>query len=150
MSFQTYFLKTFLMIFLGLTFLSMGSCSSIVKTSGNFPDPNIVSQLEEGQITKGEVAELLGSPSTVGNFGDDSWFYINERDEQIAWFEREIKQRQVLVLRFDSKGVLREKRNIKLENGINVVPVGRTTPTYGHSLGFLDQIVGNFRRFTGK
>jgi len=150
MIFKTYFPKAYRVCIFGVYFLLISACSSIVKTSGNFPDPDIVAQLEEGQITKGEVAELLGSPSTVGNFGDDSWFYINERDEKIAWFEREIKQRQVLVLRFDSNGLLIKKDQIKLENGIDVVPVKRTTPTYGHSLGFIDQIVGNFRRFTGK
>ena len=150
MIFKTLFLKIFLIFLLGIYFSLMTACSSVVKMSGNFPDPNIVAQLEEGQVSKGEVAELLGSPSTIGNFGDDSWFYINEQDEKIAWFEREIKQRQVLVLRFDSNGILQKKEQIRLENGIHVVPVERTTPTYGHSIGFFNQIVGNFRRFTRK
>ena len=136
-------------LFIGIL-LSIVACSGTLKTRGNTPDPDIVSELKVGQVAKKEVEELLGSPSSMASFGEETWFYINEQTEDLAWFKPEVKNRQVLVLKFDSSGILSKKEQISLVDGESVTPVGRVTPTYGHEFGFFDQLFGNFRRFTNK
>ena len=124
------------------------SCSGTLHNRGNIPDPNMISELKIGQVAKNEVEELLGSPSSKTSFGEETWFYINEKTENVAWFKTKIKTRQVLVLRFDALGILSKKEQISLSDGELVTPVSRVTPTYGHEFGFFEQIIGNFRRFS--
>jgi len=128
---------------------ALSACSPRIHTRGNLPDPDMVAELTAGDITKEEVAELLGSPSTVASFGNEAWFYISERTEAVAWFEPEVMERNVLVLEFDKDGVLVEKIKVGLDAANKVIPVDRRTLTHGSKLTVIEQIVGNFRRFSG-
>lgn len=130
--------------------VAIGACSPRAATRGNLPDPDLVAQLKEGDITRDEVAEFLGSPSSVAPFGDEVWFYISEQTETLAWFEPEIKDRQVLALHFDKAGTLVKIQTAGLEEGNKLAPVERKTKTHGLKLTFLEQLVGNFRRFSNK
>ena len=65
---------------LGLV-LAVSACSPRAHTRGNLPDPKKVSQLKVGDISREEVIEFLGSPSSRASFGDEVWFYISEQTE---------------------------------------------------------------------
>jgi len=127
--------------------LAVAACSPRVHTRGNLPDPDVVAELKPGDITKDEVAELLGSPSSTAVFGGEIWLYISERAETFAWFKPEVKERNILVVSFDEDGILKEVERVGLDAANNVVPVDRTTPTHGSKLTFLEQVVGNLQRF---
>lgn len=130
--------------------VAVGACSPRAQTRGNLPDPDMVAQLTEGDITREEVEEFLGSPSSVTTFGDEVWLYISEQTETLAWFEPEIKNRQVLALHFDKEGILTKIETAGLDEAKKLQPVERQTPTHGNKLTFLEQLVGNFRRFSNK
>jgi outer membrane protein assembly factor BamE (lipoprotein component of BamABCDE complex) len=53
----------------------------------------------------------------------------------------------VLVVRFDEQGILEEIGTLRGEDGQEVVLVSRETPTAGHELTLIEQIVGNIGRF---
>ena len=134
-----------------LSFVSFASaCTPRIHTSGNLPDKGKVAELKPGDITKDEVAEILGSPSTIATFGKETWFYISERTETLAWLKPEVKERHVLMLEFDKKGILTDKTEVGLDAANKVIPIDRQTPTYGSKMTVIEQIVGNFRRFTGR
>jgi len=133
-----------------LVFVSaLSACAPRIQTRGNLPDQDRVDELKAGDISKNEVAEILGSPSTTGSFGNEAWFYISERTETLAWFEPKIMERKVLVLEFDKEGVLAEKYTVGLDAANKVIPNDRQTPTHGNKMTVIEQLVGNFRRFTG-
>ena len=145
-----YISKRFLAVIamLGLV-LAVSACSPRAHTRGNLPDPKKVSQLKEGDISREEVIEFLGSPSSRASFGDEVWFYISEQTETFAWFEPEIKNRQVLALHFDRDGTLNKIEVSGLDQANSVIPIDRKTPTHGNKMTVLEQLVGNFRRFSG-
>jgi outer membrane protein assembly factor BamE (lipoprotein component of BamABCDE complex) len=145
-----YISKRFLAVIamLGLV-LAVSACSPRAHTRGNLPDPKKVSQLKAGDISREEVIEFLGSPSSRASFGDEVWFYISEQTETFAWFEPEIKNRQVLALHFDKDGTLNKIEVSGLDQANSVIPIDRKTPTHGNKMTVLEQLVGNFRRFSG-
>jgi outer membrane protein assembly factor BamE (lipoprotein component of BamABCDE complex) len=145
-----YISKQFLAVIamLGLV-LAVSACSPRAHTRGNLPDPKKVSQLKAGDISREEVIEFLGSPSSRASFGDEVWFYISEQTETFAWFEPEIKNRQVLALHFDKDGTLNKIEVSGLDQANSVIPIDRKTPTHGNKMTVLEQLVGNFRRFSG-
>ena len=127
----------------------IAACSSRIDQRGNLPDPDTLANVEVGHINKQGLADLLGSPSSVSSFDGDTWYYISERTEKVAFFEPKVLERKVLVFRFDPKGVLSEMNELGMEDATNIEMVSRKTPTAGNEVGVLRQIFGNLGRFDG-
>ena len=132
----------------GALCLILVACGSRVDTRGNPLDPERLSEIKSGEITREEVLEMIGSPSNITTFGNEKWYYIAEQTETIAFFAPKVVGRQVVILHFDKQGVLEKLQTLDAESGRRVQHVERTTPTYGNKLTALEQIIGNFQRFT--
>ncbi len=94
-----------------------------------------------------QVAEILGSPSNISTFDQETWYYVSMRTETTAFFEPDVMTRQVVILRFDKAGTLADVRTIGLEEGRDVLPVERETPTSGNEMTIIEQILGNLGKF---
>ena len=129
--------------------IMLSGCQSRIDVRGNLPNPDLLQDIEVGHITKNEVAELLGTPSSVAPFSSNTWYYISERIETVAFFEPEVLQRRVIVIKFDDKGVARTLNSYGLEDARRIQMVERTTPTSGRELTILKQLFGNLGRFEG-
>lgn len=123
------------------------ACTPRIDVRGNLPDPERLSEITPGEQTREEVSEILGSPSSVAMFDKETWYYVSQRSETLAFFEPEIKERNIVILRFDKNGILSAIEKLGVSDGQDVLPVERTTPTSGNTLNFWDQIFGNLGRF---
>jgi len=92
----------------------------------------------------------LGTPSSVGVFDGETWFYISERTEKVAFLDPKVIDRKVIVIKFDNRGVVSDMTTLGMEDGHEVAIVERKTPTAGQELGLLKQLFGNIGRFEGK
>jgi len=131
----------------GLAALAVTACSPIVDQRGNLPDQAKLDEIKPGVTTKEAVSQLLGTPSSVSTFNDKTWYYISRRTEQVAFFEPEVKQQDVVAIAFDDSGVVRDVARRNLADSRFVDPSARETPAPGHELGFFEQLLGNVGRF---
>jgi outer membrane protein assembly factor BamE (lipoprotein component of BamABCDE complex) len=129
--------------------LVLAGCSPTIDQRGNLPEPEAVLAVQPGIHDRTQVAEILGSPSTMGTFNDKTWYYISKRTETVAFFDPDVIDQEVLVVRFDDAGVVNDMKVYGLEDGRLVEPVDRVTPTYGNELTIVQQLIGNLGRFTG-
>ena len=136
-------------LFLGVSLLalSLSACESRKNTRGNLLDPERVVEIRPGEQSREEVAEILGSPSSVTPFGSDTWYYISQRIETFAFFEPKVMERQIVVVSFDKKGIVSKIDTLGLEKGQKIIPVARKTPTHGNEMTVLEQMIGNLGRF---
>ena len=134
-------------LLLGVLLVTLGACGVRVESRGNLLDPELVANIADGGISKAEISEILGSPSSVNTFGKETWYYIGERTETFAFFAPEVKERQVLIIKFDDKGAMQSLRHKDLTDGRQLAHVERLTPTFGQELTVIGQIIGNFQRF---
>ena len=133
----------------GVLAFSVLGCAPRVDTRGNLPDPDVLADIKPGQQSRDEVAEILGSPSSIAAFDQETWYYISKRTETFAFFEPEVQDRRVVVVRFDAKGIVADLKYLGLEDGRAVNLIDRETPTAGNEVTFLQQIFGNVGRFSG-
>jgi outer membrane protein assembly factor BamE (lipoprotein component of BamABCDE complex) len=131
----------------GLLAPGLAACAPQVDTRGNLPDPETVLEVQPGVHDRDQVATILGSPSTVATFEDDTWYYISRRTEKIAFFEPEVVDQQVLVVKFGQDGLVADMAVYGMEDGQVIEPVERTTPTSGREMTILQQLFGNIGRF---
>jgi outer membrane protein assembly factor BamE (lipoprotein component of BamABCDE complex) len=132
---------------LGLGVL-LGGCQEKILQHGNVPDEDQVVQIMPGQDDKNRVEQLLGSPSTTGTFGDDTWYYISKRTAQTAFFDPDTIDQGVLEIGFDAQGIVEDMKIYDQADGRLVATVDRTTPTHGNELTIIQQLLGNFGRFS--
>jgi len=132
---------------LGAAIAATPACTTRIATHGNLPDPEKLADIVPGEISKDGVVEILGSPSSVGMFGDEVWYYISERKETTAFFAPELTDRKVVAVHFDSDGVVSAVDTLGIEDGRAVEPVDRETPTAGNEMTIIQQILGNLGRY---
>ena len=128
--------------------LMLSACAvSRVYTRGNLPDPGRVSELIPGETTGDDIRNSLGSPSSVNTFGNETWYYISEKVEIVAFLSPKVLERNILIIEFNPKRQMTQVVTLGLDAGRELAHVERITPTFGQELTVLDQIIGNFNRF---
>jgi len=128
--------------------LSSSACAPRVATHGFMPRDELINQLSPGQQDKGMVQQLMGSPSSIGTFDEDTWYYITQRTENKSFFRPMIIDQTVLALVFDDQDVLQSIVKYGLEEAQLIEPLEKKTPTVGRKLTILQQLFGNFGRFS--
>lgn len=125
----------------------LAGCAGRVETHGIPLDQDLVAKIRPGVHGKAEVARLLGSPSSTSLFTNEAWYYIGDQDETIAFLNRTVTDRKVMIVRFDGAGTVTGVEQFGLERSQDVELVERETPSFGESMSAVEQIIGNLGRF---
>lgn len=127
----------------------IAGCDPIVDARGHGVDPQDLKQVVVGQTSMEDIQALLGSPSARSDYGDTTWYYITEKKETYGPMATEVTEQTVTAITFDANQVVTGITDRSKADGKEVVLVDKTTPTEGHSLGALEQLLGNVGRFSG-
>ncbi len=137
-----------------ITILAVGvvlsGCGPRLSTSGNKPLADDLARIKPGEQTRSQVREILGSPSSQSLYGQETWFYISMTQEAVAFFAPEEVDRSVLSITFDEQGVVQSISNLGKDDGQDVALSGKKTPTAGHDMSIVEQMIGNIGRFNSK
>lgn len=129
----------------------LAACSLFIPPSvvrGNKVDADELKQLVPGTTTQADATSLLGSPTAKGSFDPNSWFYISELTRPVIGGTQGVEQQAVVMLTFNSQGVLQHVQTLNQRDALSVPIVSRTTPSPGTEASFLQQLLGNVGRFT--
>ncbi len=128
--------------------LALGACASSQTVRGYVPDTDLLARIEPGLQTREQIAEMLGSPTSIATFADrnDTWYYITQRTSQFAFMDESVTDQRVVAIDFGPTGRVRKVRHYGPEQAVAVDPVDRKTPTRGRELGFFEQLIGNVGR----
>lgn len=132
-----------------LFLLSLTGCA-VVDIRGHEVDPDQLAKIQVGVTTKEQVAELLGTPSSVSTFGNKTWLYMSEKTQTRAFFKPVVLQSNITRFEFDQQGKVQLIDSLTEKDRQVVAHIHRETTTAGHTFGVLEQIFGNFGRFNGK
>jgi outer membrane protein assembly factor BamE (lipoprotein component of BamABCDE complex) len=132
-----------------LTLPMLAACETIIDQRGFAATPGSVEKLDVGSQSREDVIRLIGSPSTVGTFNPNVWYYISQKQETYAFLKPTMLEQNVLQLNFNESGRLQAMKKYDLADGKDIDMVSRITPTAGKELTVLEQIMGNVGRFSG-
>lgn len=124
----------------------LAGCTPKVAERGKFDMEKAAEQIVPNVTTQTEVMELLGSPSSKGQFGEKAWYYVAQRKEGVAFFAPEVVDSHVLRLTFDA-GVVSSVKQYNQQDLRDLAFEDRSTPTAGHEYGFVEQLIGNIGKF---
>ncbi len=125
----------------------LAGCIAQINKHGDQVDADRLEMIRPGVQNRDDVAKLLGSPSSTSAFGDEAWYYVSDVVETYSIFDSDVTERQVVTVRFDDRGVVKEVGEFGLDRGHEVELVTRETPSFGEELTIMDQLMGNLGRF---
>jgi len=117
------------------------------QARGNRVDPERLEQLVVGTATRADALTVLGSPTARATFDDNTWIYISEMTKPVIAATNTVRNQEVVLLTFDSKGVLRKTDQKGLKDGYDVGMAAGATPSPGNETTFLQELLGNIGRF---
>jgi outer membrane protein assembly factor BamE (lipoprotein component of BamABCDE complex) len=125
----------------------VAACSADVAQRGDLPERDKLAQIHPGITTRAQVEKLLGSPSSIGVFHDNSWYYISKRTKRVAFFNPDVLDQEVYIVRFNKAGVVTSLGHKTLKNGRDIAMAPGATPAPGRHLTFFEQLIGNIGKF---
>ena len=134
----------------GFLALTLAACNVPADPRGNLPSEAQLKEVKPGVTDKATVTRLLGSPSSVGAFDGDTWYYISQKTKAVAFFKPELIDQEVVAIDFDKEGVVRDIRHRGMNDRVAVVPNPNATPAPGREFTFFEQLIGNFGRFSSQ
>ncbi|MDF1748001.1 MAG: outer membrane protein assembly factor BamE [Alphaproteobacteria bacterium] len=134
---------------LGVMILALSACDPKVALRGNDPLESRLEQITVGQSTKRDVVASIGTPSTIGTFDDNVWYYMSQRKETWAFYPPEVTENQVLAFHFDANGTLQNIDTYDKDALTEVKLEEKETPTSGRTMSIMEQLFGNLGRFGG-
>lgn len=135
------------MILVGTVLIaSIGACTPISRSHGFISAKGAPGDVESGIDNKTTVLAKFGSPSTVGVFEENTWYYMSELRQQLGYLPPRTENRTITTIRFTADGMVDDVSIYTLEDGNLVAIAGRETPTRGRELTVLEQLLGNVGR----
>ncbi len=115
-----------------LIFLLTISCSNnkVVNSHGSKAIVLKSNKIEISKSNKNDVLSILGKPSTISLFDENSWFFIEREKVNQSFFKfgkSKIRKNNVLEVTFDNYGIVLSKKLYDLENMNDLKKVKETT-----------------------
>lgn len=134
-------------ILIGAALLTAVGCAPDVNVRGNAIKADELSQIKPGNQDRDGVREILGSPTNVATFSEETWYYITQKDQRVAFSKIQPVTRQIVAISFDERGRVQKVKKYDLADAREIEPVDRVTPTPGQEFSLLQQLIGNLGRF---
>ena len=86
--------------------------------------------LKENFTNKNDLIKIMGYPSTVSDFDENKWFYIERLKTNQSLFKlgrQKIKKNNVLIVQLNDKGILKNKKLLNLDDMNDIKFLENTT-----------------------
>ncbi|MEM7197320.1 MAG: outer membrane protein assembly factor BamE [Pseudomonadota bacterium] len=125
------------------------ACAPKQYVHGNMVLPSQWQKITIGTSKRNDVIAALGSPTMVATFDDNIWFYVGRRLSQTAFLDPKVEDYQAHLIAFDESGIVRQAKKFTQQDLVEIEMFTNETPTSGREVTAIEQILGNFGRFSG-
>jgi outer membrane protein assembly factor BamE (lipoprotein component of BamABCDE complex) len=134
--------KNFFYIFL---LIALNACVSKLDKRGYMFDMSDHNLLQEGITSKERVLKIMGSPTLISDLdSDEAWIYYAENLKRLLFFKPDIISRDVLVIKFNEIGTIRELNRIDLNDEEKQLQFAANfTNVESRKIGFLKSLFSN-------
>ena len=114
-------------IFIIILFFTLSCSTNKVTQNHGYKALNIkFEKIIINKTNKNDVVSIIGPPSSKSDFDDNKWFYIERRRTNQSLIKlgvKKIEKNNILIVEFNEKGILKNKKLIDLNkmNDVNFV-----------------------------
>ena len=138
---MTYYNKLMLIIL----FTSITSCKSI-DVRGQFVNDAQVDEINMQKPNRAKLEEMIGTPTYVPEYSNNTWYYIQRSMTRQAWFEPKVIKQRIVKITLEKDKVSGAQILDDLQNE-DIATHSTFTETHGTKQGGLEKFVANIGRF---
>ena len=126
------------------------NCSS-KKVSNNYGYTSLQEKFEKITINKSnknDIYKSIGPPSSISSFNENKWFYMQTTKKNRSLLKlgiKKIEKNNILIVMFDNKGILEDKKILNLDNMNDVKYVKNITEKEFKQNDMLFKILSSLR-----
>lgn len=105
-----------------------------------------MAEITTGESSKTDVLRTLGSPTTQAPFDENIWYYIGQKTEKSGIFDPKVIEEKIVVVAFNEEDIVAQIEQVDADR-VDIPIVRRKTPTGGHEVTIMQQLLGNVGRF---
>lgn len=141
-------IKSSLIFFLlPVFFLSIYSCNPRYSYHGNYIAEKDINFLKNTRLSKAEVLQFLGTPSTKTTFSDNIWYYITQVRKERAYFSIDNLSTTVLQISFSKNNYVKSYKVISGDSSVNIkINPAQTSNILEKDEGLIKDFFSSFRR----
>ena len=131
-----------------LLFLTNCSINKVSDNHGIKLSENKLNQILLQDTNQNDALKILGPPSTISEFDKNTWIYINRTKTTkniLTLGDRKIIKNDILVLKFNNRGVLEEKEFFSLDDMNNIKFDKQTTDKDFGNSSFMYSVLSSLR-----
>lgn len=132
-------------ILISLITVCCTSCIKTYHTSGHLFKEDEMALLEKAR-TKQELEDILGTPTTVSDFGQETWYYITSRKETIAFLPDKVLEQNIIAVSFNQDKIDSIVRYTE-KDAKPVKMISEYTATKGNDITTTQHLFSNLGRF---
>lgn len=129
--------------------LASTACTRIPNNQGFVADEQLLSSVQPGVDNKQSVEKALGRPTTMGQWDDNTWYYVSRNTDQLAFLRPNPTVQNILIVTFGADGNVTAVSRRGLEQVANISPEEDKTPTLGRETGIIEDLFGNIGQVGG-
>jgi len=125
--------------------LALAGCGRFTETlqRGYVAQEGALEQIPIG-ATQEQVLIVLGTPSTVATVSGEAFYYISQTSRrEAAFMPYEVKDQRVIAVYFDKDRRVERLANYGLKDGKVFDFLSQTTPTGGHEVNYIGNVLKN-------
>jgi len=95
------------------------SANKVSKNHGFISLDLKVNKISINKSNKNDVINIIGPPSSISEFDNNKWFYIERKKTNQSLFKlglKKINKNNILILSFDNRSILKEKKLLDLND----------------------------------
>lgn len=124
----------------------LSACTTSTQTRGYVIDEELANAISPGVDNRMSVQDMMGSPSTTSDFGDEVWYYISRETVTRGFIKERPLTQTVIEVQFDDGGTVADVKRYDLADSQDIEPRSATTPIRGKTLGFFEQLLRGIGR----
>ncbi len=124
-----------------LACIGLAACEPIIAERGNMVDPERLAKISVGS-SKDDVIKAIGSPTSMGTFDENAWYYMGQRTSQESFFDPEVTDRRIVEIDFDTEDKVTRIKQSGLGTGNDIEMVDEITPAQGHETTLAEELFG--------
>jgi len=131
---------------LAASILILSGCQTI-DIRGQYVEDTAITKLEERALNKGEVVELIGTPTLIPDYSPNTWYYVQRSMAKRAWFEPKVIEQRIVEVKFNNANIVDEVvvRNNSQVDGMK--GTAEYTQVYGTEANGIQKFIRNIGRF---
>ena len=127
-------------------FIILSGCQS-VDVRGQFVSNDAIEEINSKKLKQDEIIDLIGTPTYVPEYSDNTWYYLQRSLTKRAWFEPKVVEQRIIKITFDEHDKVIEATLLSVINDEKLNIENKYTKTYGTEQNNIQKFVKNIGRF---